>query len=304
MSMKIRLARGGSKKRPHYAIVATDSRMPRDGRFLEKLGTYNPMLERGHADRAAGMAAGIAEHCLHQLGRAVRDLGLVGEIGGRRNERAKLYDPLDPRQIAAQRGLDLRDHPLPEPEHVRRVDAELRDLAGVGRPRDEMAPPRLLVAQGRQAPGARAARVGERLQGGEGLRADDEQRLGGVEVAGGLGEVGAVDVRDEAERHRPVAVVLQRFIGHDRTQIGTADAYVDHVANALSGVPLPLSVANAVAEAGHSVQYTVNLRDHIVAIDEDGGTLWRSQRHMQNRSLLRDVDLLASEHGINARLQP
>lgn len=44
MAMKIRLARGGSKKRPHYAIVASDSRMPRDGRFLEKLGTYNPLL--------------------------------------------------------------------------------------------------------------------------------------------------------------------------------------------------------------------------------------------------------------------
>ena len=46
MAMKIRLARGGSKKRPHYAIVATDSRMPRDGRFLEKLGTYNPLLAK------------------------------------------------------------------------------------------------------------------------------------------------------------------------------------------------------------------------------------------------------------------
>lgn len=44
MAMKIRLARGGSKKRPFYSIVATDSRMPRDGRFLEKLGTYNPLL--------------------------------------------------------------------------------------------------------------------------------------------------------------------------------------------------------------------------------------------------------------------
>ncbi|WP_127903801.1 30S ribosomal protein S16 [Solirhodobacter olei] len=51
MSMKIRLARGGSKKRPHYAIVATDSRMPRDGRFLEKLGTYNPMLPKGDENR-------------------------------------------------------------------------------------------------------------------------------------------------------------------------------------------------------------------------------------------------------------
>ena len=51
MSMKIRLARGGSKKRPHYSIVATDSRMPRDGRFLEKLGTYNPLLAKDSEDR-------------------------------------------------------------------------------------------------------------------------------------------------------------------------------------------------------------------------------------------------------------
>ena len=46
MPMKIRLARGGSKKRPHYSIVASDSRMPRDGRFIEKLGIYNPMLAK------------------------------------------------------------------------------------------------------------------------------------------------------------------------------------------------------------------------------------------------------------------
>ena len=51
MSMKIRLARGGSNKRPHYSIVATDSRMPRDGRFLEKLGTYNPLLAKDDENR-------------------------------------------------------------------------------------------------------------------------------------------------------------------------------------------------------------------------------------------------------------
>ena len=51
MAMKIRLARGGSKKRPHYAIVAADSRMPRDGRFLEKLGTYAPMLPKDSEER-------------------------------------------------------------------------------------------------------------------------------------------------------------------------------------------------------------------------------------------------------------
>ena len=51
MSMKIRLARGGSKKRPFYSIVAADSRMPRDGRFIEKLGTYNPLLPKDSEDR-------------------------------------------------------------------------------------------------------------------------------------------------------------------------------------------------------------------------------------------------------------
>ena len=51
MAMKIRLARGGSKKRPHYSIVAADSRMARDGRFIEKLGTYNPLLPKDSEER-------------------------------------------------------------------------------------------------------------------------------------------------------------------------------------------------------------------------------------------------------------
>ncbi len=51
MSLKIRLARGGAKKRPFYRIVVTDSRNPRDGRFIEKIGTYNPLLPRDHEQR-------------------------------------------------------------------------------------------------------------------------------------------------------------------------------------------------------------------------------------------------------------
>jgi small subunit ribosomal protein S16 len=51
MAIKIRLARGGSKKRPFYRVVAADSRMPRDGRFIEKLGTYNPLLPKDSEDR-------------------------------------------------------------------------------------------------------------------------------------------------------------------------------------------------------------------------------------------------------------
>src|ERR1700730_12580331 len=84
MSLKIRLARGGAKKRPFYSIVVADARGPRDGRFIEKLGTYNPMLERGHADRIT-----LKEERLeHWLGvgaqpteRVARFLGNAGLMG-------------------------------------------------------------------------------------------------------------------------------------------------------------------------------------------------------------------------------
>ena len=49
--LKIRLARGGTKKRPYYSIVVADSHSPRDGRFIEKVGTYNPLLKRDDPTR-------------------------------------------------------------------------------------------------------------------------------------------------------------------------------------------------------------------------------------------------------------
>lgn len=51
MALKIRLARGGAKKRPFYRIVVAEATAPRDGKFIEKVGTYNPLLEQGHAER-------------------------------------------------------------------------------------------------------------------------------------------------------------------------------------------------------------------------------------------------------------
>ena len=51
MALSIRLSRGGSKKRPYYRIVVADARSPRDGRFIEKIGFYNPLLPSDHADR-------------------------------------------------------------------------------------------------------------------------------------------------------------------------------------------------------------------------------------------------------------
>ena len=51
MALKIRLARGGSKKRPYYQVVVADARSPRDGRFLEKVGSWNPMLPKDSEKR-------------------------------------------------------------------------------------------------------------------------------------------------------------------------------------------------------------------------------------------------------------
>ena len=51
MSLKIRLARAGAKKRPYYRIVVADSRSPRDGRYIEKIGTYDPLLPKDSGDR-------------------------------------------------------------------------------------------------------------------------------------------------------------------------------------------------------------------------------------------------------------
>jgi small subunit ribosomal protein S16 len=83
MALKIRLARGGAKKRPFYSIVVADSHSPRDGRFIERLGTYNPMLDRSHVDRITLKA----ERIQHWLGvgalptdRVARFLGDAGLI--------------------------------------------------------------------------------------------------------------------------------------------------------------------------------------------------------------------------------
>jgi small subunit ribosomal protein S16 len=106
MSLKIRLARGGAKKRPFYSIVVADSRSPRDGRFIEKLGTYNPMLERSHNDRVTlkteriqhwlGVGALPTERVARFLGDAgliekpaIRDTPVKSQPKARAQERAK-----------------------------------------------------------------------------------------------------------------------------------------------------------------------------------------------------------------------
>jgi len=61
MATSIRLSRGGSKKRPYYKIVVTDSRSPRDGRFIERIGSFNPLLAKDDANRVV-LDADRAKH--------------------------------------------------------------------------------------------------------------------------------------------------------------------------------------------------------------------------------------------------
>ena len=88
MAMKIRLARGGSKKRPFYSIVATDSRMPRDGRFLEKLGTYNPLLAKDDEKRVV-MNMECVQHWLSQGAQPTDRVARFLEAAGARPKAAR-----------------------------------------------------------------------------------------------------------------------------------------------------------------------------------------------------------------------
>ncbi len=85
MAMKIRLARGGSKKRPFYRIVAADSRMPRDGRFIEKLGTYNPLLPKDSEERVK-MNMERVQHWLSQGAQPTDRIARMLEAAGVREK--------------------------------------------------------------------------------------------------------------------------------------------------------------------------------------------------------------------------
>ena len=78
MALKLRLARHGAKKRPYYRIVAADSRMPRDGRFIEIVGSYNPMLPKDHEDRVKL----DIEKCKSWLGKGARPTERVARFLG------------------------------------------------------------------------------------------------------------------------------------------------------------------------------------------------------------------------------
>ncbi|MGG2478629.1 30S ribosomal protein S16 [Rhizobium sp. BR5] len=81
MALKIRLARGGSKKRPYYQIVVADARSPRDGRFLEKVGSWNPMLAKDNPQRVELKADLIKEWIAKGAQPTDRVLRFLAEAG-------------------------------------------------------------------------------------------------------------------------------------------------------------------------------------------------------------------------------
>jgi small subunit ribosomal protein S16 len=81
--LKIRLARGGAKKRPYYSIVVADSHSPRDGRFIEKVGSYNPLLKKDDPNRVVLKTERIQEWMAkgaQPTDRVARELGKIGVV--------------------------------------------------------------------------------------------------------------------------------------------------------------------------------------------------------------------------------
>ncbi|HEV3241654.1 MAG TPA: 30S ribosomal protein S16 [Methyloceanibacter sp.] len=137
MSLKIRLARAGAKKRPYYRIVVADSKSPRDGRYIEKLGTYNPLLPRDSGERVKlvedrvkhwlGVGAQPTDRVLRFLGKAgmakrdARSNPNKGQPGKKRVEReeAKKAAAAAKGNAAAEAAAAPPPPPEPAPEGER-----------------------------------------------------------------------------------------------------------------------------------------------------------------------------------------
>ena len=131
MSLKLRLSRGGAKKRPYYRIVVADSRMPRDGRFIERVGTYNPMLPQEHPERVKlnderikhwlGVGAKPSDRVARFLGQAeIIPLPEIRETPKKSAPRAKAQERIreaeEAAKAAAEAAAQMEEAAVEEPE--------------------------------------------------------------------------------------------------------------------------------------------------------------------------------------------
>jgi small subunit ribosomal protein S16 len=132
--LKIRLARGGAKKRPYYSIVVADSHSPRDGRFIEKVGSYNPLLKKDDPNRVVLKVERIQEWMkkgAQPTDRVARELGKLdlvkwehgnnpnkGQPGTKAKERAEERTQREADRAQALEDAKNNPPPAPEPEPV------------------------------------------------------------------------------------------------------------------------------------------------------------------------------------------
>lgn len=139
MALKIRLARGGAKKRPFYQIVVADARSPRDGRFVEKVGTYNPMLPQESQERVRlnvdrikhwlSVGAQPTDRVALFLGKAqVIDMPATPAMSLKSQPKAKAQERLkieeEAKKAAAEEAAKPAPEPEPEPEPVSAPEPE------------------------------------------------------------------------------------------------------------------------------------------------------------------------------------
>ena len=124
MATKIRLARGGSKKRPFYRIVIADERAPRDGNFIEKIGNFNPMVPKDHKERVV-ISKERAEHWLKvgaqptdRVQRILSDLGLME--APKVTEKTKKHLP----KAKAQERIKAKEEAALKAEEAAKAEAE------------------------------------------------------------------------------------------------------------------------------------------------------------------------------------
>jgi small subunit ribosomal protein S16 len=132
MALKIRLARAGAKKRPYYRIVIANSKNPRDGRYIEKVGTFNPLLPRDSSERVQlveervkhwiGVGAQPTDRVLRFLDKAglakreARSNPTKGQPGKKRLEREEAKQAAQAEKAKAAAEAAAAPPPAPEPE--------------------------------------------------------------------------------------------------------------------------------------------------------------------------------------------
>ncbi|MDB5495828.1 MAG: rpsP [Phenylobacterium sp.] len=168
--LKIRLARGGAKKRPYYSIVVADSHSARDGRFIEKVGSYNPLLPKDHAERLVVKAERIQEWMgkgaqpTDRVARELSKLGITkwtsgnnpnkGVPGAKAKERAGERAQREADRAAALEEAKNAPPPAPVEEEAPAVEAEAAPAEAEAAPAEE-APAAEAAAE--EAPAAEAA---------------------------------------------------------------------------------------------------------------------------------------------------